>query len=280
MPKFCAAFGKYLTLGWPGIICTRIVLRCVLGNFLWIPLFAKLSMIAVFAIGCVSTYELYIMPIWIHNIIIISTLQLQHCRVVRLWVAFTFQEFAIGWSQPPNKTRWTASWGSTRCLAWSLPWQPSCCASWWLWWNRFRRHVIIFVEILREAGWTHFFWGDHGSMAGWPLSIIVRWWAGVSSWAGLERDYCPGDLRGRMVVANHQRTMDDDPMWFCQLIWLRWGQALGLEWYETRIAVKNHKCSLDFDSETTVPCFFVQTCESMKANVTCLQFPHPHGNAK
>ena len=64
------------------------------------------------------------------------------------------------------------------------------------------------------------------------------------------------------------------------VLYLRWGQALGSEWYETRIEVKNHKCSLDFDSETIVSCFVVQTCESMKAHVTCLQFPRPHGNEK
>ena len=111
-------------------------------------------------------------------------------------MAFTFQEFAIAWSQPPNKTRCTAFWGTTGCLAWSLPWQPSCCASWWLGWHKFRRHERMWSfpwELLGRPVEQVFF---GVSMAAW-LDDLCQWRGGEL----VERDFHLGDLLGRDVGA-------------------------------------------------------------------------------
>ena len=162
-------------------------------------------------------------------------------------MAFTFQEFAIAWSQPLNKTRCTACWETTPCLAWSLPWQPSCCASWWLWSDGKKCcHVIIFMETLRKAGWSVFF---GVSMAAWLHDLCQRWGGGQ----GLK-----GIITWGICLEEMLAQWTDNPM--------RWGQALGSEWYETRIALKKHKCSLDFDNETIVLCF-VANLRVKKAHV-------------
>ena len=120
-------------------------------------------------------------------------------------MAFTFQEFAIAWSQPPNKTRCTASWETTPCLAWSLPWQPSCCASWWLWSDGKKWcHVIIFMETLRKAGRTHFF---GVSMAAW-LDDLCQWWGGEV----VRR--LKGIITGGICSEEMLAQWSDDPMWF------------------------------------------------------------------
>ena len=186
-------------------------------------------------------------------------------------MALTFQEFAIAWSQPPNKTRCTASWETTPCLAWSLPWQPSCCAFWWLWSDGKKCcHVIILKETLRKAGWTFFFWGEHGSMAGWPLSM-VRWWA------GLERDYHLGDLLGRDVGAIY---------WWPDVILEPSPSISG----GTRLLAQNGPRQESHWRSTSVPWTLIVKlrCSLVICFVAnlwvyesiCPQFPHPHGNEK
>ena len=88
--------------------------------------------------------------------------------------------------------------------------------------------------------------------------VVGRAWKGLS----------PGGFAWKRCWRNGLKTPCD---FGTQPIYLRWGQALGSEWSETRIALKKHKCSLDFDSSLFFFCFneLVISCVtgSMKAHV-------------
>ena len=202
------------------------------------------------------------------SFIITLTLQLQHCWAVQSWMAFTFQEFAIAWSQPPNGRDVLPPGGPLGA------WHGHCHGS----------HpavlpggsdeinfdvMLSFLSKLLGRPVEHIFFVV--SMAAW-LDDLCQWWGGGQGLKGI--------ITWGICLKEMLAQWTDDPMWFWNPAYL---SQVGPGSWLRMVRDKNRREEAQVFLglwKWNCSSLYLWVNESTCHMATCLQFPHLHRNEK